>query len=84
MAELQRIKATNPGDNIVAQLREKTINDLQQLRADALKPQNLNTKELADLCKVKPGTVRRSLCVNGHFMGLIPIKLASGRLVWAI
>ena len=31
---------------------------------------------------VKPDTVRRNLCVAGHFMGLKPLKLPNQRLLW--
>jgi len=31
---------------------------------------------------VKPDTVRHNLCINGHFMGVKPLKLPNGRLLW--
>lgn len=42
----------------------------------------IDTKELADLLKCKPNTPRRAFCVQGHYMGLRPIKLPNGRLLW--
>ena len=40
------------------------------------------TEDFAKLFKVKPATVRRGLCVNGHYLGIQPIKLPNGRLLW--
>ena len=40
------------------------------------------TSELARRFGVKPDTVRRNLCVAGHFMGLKPLKLPNSRLLW--
>lgn len=42
----------------------------------------LSTEELCQKLKVKPGTARRALCANGHYMGIKPIKLPNGRLLW--
>jgi len=42
----------------------------------------LSTEDVAARLLVRPQTVRRSLCVNGHFLGLRPIKLANRRLLW--
>lgn len=42
----------------------------------------LSTEELARAFKVKPQSVRASLCRQGHFLGLRPVKLANGRLLW--
>ena len=41
-----------------------------------------NTKELGQILGVKGESIRRSLSVNGHYMGLKPIKLPNGRLAW--
>jgi hypothetical protein len=46
------------------------------------KKQHLPTNQFAELFGVKGDTVRRNLCVNGHFLGMKPIKLANGRLLW--
>ena len=40
------------------------------------------TAELAKRFNVEPGTVRSSLCLHGHYMGLRPIKLPNRLLVW--
>jgi len=42
----------------------------------------LSTNELARALCVKPDTIRRSYCVQGHYMGLSPRKLPNARLVW--
>ena len=42
----------------------------------------LSTDELAAAFKVKPQSVRAALCRQGHFLGLRPVKLANGRLLW--
>ncbi|MGC8210062.1 hypothetical protein [Ralstonia pseudosolanacearum] len=31
---------------------------------------------------VKPQTVRKSYCINGAYLGVVPTKLANGRLLW--
>ena len=40
------------------------------------------TSAFASRFGVKPDTVRRNLCVSGHFMGLKPLKLPNSRLLW--
>ena len=42
----------------------------------------LSTEELAALGKVRPQSIRASLCRHGHWLGLRPVKLANRRLVW--
>ncbi|WP_341645425.1 DNA-binding protein [Thauera sp. SDU_THAU2] len=46
------------------------------------RPRNLDTAEWASALRVKPDTVRRALCLKGHYMGVVPIKLPNGRLLW--
>lgn len=43
----------------------------------------LTTIKFAEQLLVKPETVRRSLCQNGHYMGIRPVKLPNGRLAWS-
>jgi len=43
---------------------------------------NINTKEFAALVRVDPQTIRRALCVQGHYLGLRPLKLPNHRLLW--
>lgn len=40
------------------------------------------TSEFAEPFGVKGASVRRAYCVNGHYMGVRPIKLPNGRLLW--
>ena len=40
------------------------------------------TRELADFYRVKPQTILRSLCINGHYLNIKPIKLPNGHLLW--
>ena len=42
----------------------------------------LTTKQFAQTVGVQGATVRRSLCVNGHYLGIKPEKLPNNRLVW--
>lgn len=41
-----------------------------------------STKDLATLAGVKPASVRRSVCVNGHYLGIVPRKVVNGRLLF--
>ena len=43
----------------------------------------LSTAEFANRFKVKPESVRHSLCTRGHYLGLRPRKLPNGRLMWS-
>ena len=45
-------------------------------------PKHLPTNQFADIFGVRPDTVRRNLCTKGHFMGVVPLKLPNGRLLW--
>lgn len=42
----------------------------------------LPTTEIASSLGVKPSTMSRGLCVNGHYLGMKPRKLPNGRLLW--
>jgi len=42
----------------------------------------ITTNEYASSLGVQGNTVRRGLCVHGHYMGLKPIKLPNNRLLW--
>jgi hypothetical protein len=46
------------------------------------KDSKISTKEFASLFRVDSQTIRRGYCVNGHYMGLKPVKLPNGRLLW--
>ncbi|MEF8730283.1 MAG: hypothetical protein V5B34_19105 [Accumulibacter sp.] len=43
----------------------------------------LTTDELAARFSVSPQTPRASFCRFGHWMGLVPVKLPNGRLLWS-
>lgn len=45
---------------------------------------HLSTKEFARKLRVKDESVRRSLCVKGHYLGIMPLKLPNGRLLWPV
>lgn len=42
----------------------------------------LSADEFAALNQVKPQSVRARLCRTGSYFGVIPLKLANGRLAW--
>lgn len=46
------------------------------------RPRKLDTAEAAAVLRVKPQTLRRALCLQGHYMRLVPCKLPNGRLLW--
>jgi hypothetical protein len=48
-----------------------------------MEPELLNTKEFAEIFRVKTETVRHGLCLDGHYLGLKPLKLQNGRLLWS-
>lgn len=48
----------------------------------APRPAKLSTEELASALRLKPQTIRAALCRNSHFMGMRPMKLPNGRLLW--
>lgn len=60
-----------------------TVARKSELRTDsAALISNLSTEELAAALRIRPQTIRRSLCVQGHYMGLRPTKLPNRRLLW--
>ena len=42
----------------------------------------LSTEELASVLRIVPQTVRAGLCRNGHYLGIRPVKLPNGKLLW--
>lgn len=42
----------------------------------------LNTRQFAEKNLVTAAVVRTRLCTEGSYFGIIPIKLANGRLIW--
>jgi hypothetical protein len=49
-----------------------------------LKRDYLTTNEAARVLGVQGATVRRGLCVQGHYLGLRPVKLPNNRLLWSV
>lgn len=45
-------------------------------------PRKIDTLEAAERLRIKPQTIRRSLCLSGHYLGLRPTRLPNGRLLW--
>jgi len=42
----------------------------------------LTTEEVGAILRVRPQTIRASLCRRGHYLGLHPIKLGNRLLRW--
>ena len=42
----------------------------------------LTTEEMAGLLRIVPQTPRAGLCRNGHYLGMRPVKLPNGKLLW--
>lgn len=42
----------------------------------------LTTEEMASMLRIVPQTARAGLCRNGQYMGLRPVKLPNGKLLW--
>jgi len=45
-------------------------------------PRRYTTTEAAAVVRFQPQTLRRDLCLFGHFKGVRPVKLPGGRLLW--
>lgn len=43
---------------------------------------DLSTKQFGDLNQVKPQSVSARVCRTGSYFGVVPKKLANGRLAW--
>ena len=41
-----------------------------------------DTNVAADMLLLKPQSMRASLCRKGHVLGLVPVKLPNGKLLW--
>lgn len=46
------------------------------------RPRKLDTTEAAERLRIRPQTLRRALCLQGHYYGMKPTKMANGRLLW--
>lgn len=52
------------------------------MHVNELVPNYYTTEEVANFARVKPPSVRRGLCIKGHFWGVTPWKAPNGRLMW--
>lgn len=55
---------------------------MQAKTQNARQGEKLSTEELATILRVAVQTPRASLCRKGHYLGMRPVKLPSGRLLW--
>lgn len=51
------------------------------------RPARLSTSEFAAALRsagqcVQPQSIRRYLCEKGHYLGVCPVKMPNGRLLW--
>ena len=53
-----------------------------QQTASARPAAKLSTEELAAVLRIAPQTPRAGLCRNGHYLGMRPVKLPNGKLLW--
>lgn len=67
----------------VSEAAAKTRAYLQQLLPPG-GPHRLSTEKLAELIEVQPQTVRRGICTDGHYLGLVPVKLPNRRLIFIV
>ncbi len=51
-------------------------------RTDTPRAAKLSTEELAAALRLKPQTIRAALCRKSHYMGMRPVRLPNGRLLW--
>jgi hypothetical protein len=42
----------------------------------------LTTEEMAEQLRMRPQSIRAGLCRNGEYLGLRPVKLPNGKLLW--
>lgn len=63
--------------------RKSTLETIAKIRPQGA-PKGVSTEKLAELLGVKPQTVRRAICVDGDYLGLIPCKLPNGRLLFIL
>lgn len=53
-------------------------------REKETKETHVSTWEIAAIFGVRAQTVRRALCVDGHYLGIQPIKLPNRKLLWPL
>ncbi len=45
---------------------------------------HITTREAAPMLGVEDETMRRGLCINGHYLKIKPVKLPNRRLLWPL
>lgn len=45
-------------------------------------PHHISTELFAESLGIKPESIRVRLCRKGSYFGIVPTKLANGRLLW--
>ena len=59
-------------------------NPLEFLRTAFPDRPRVSTKELADTFGIRPETIHRAHSMEGGYLGMVPIKLPNGRLMWPL
>jgi hypothetical protein len=62
--------------------QHKTLFFFNKVRLPMSNQKYFTTNEVAKTLGVQGSTVRRGLCINGHYMGIVPVKLPNNRLLW--
>lgn len=55
---------------------------MKKVQNERSTPRAYLTEEAAHVTRYRPQTLRKELCIAGHFKGIQPIKLPGGRLLW--
>lgn len=55
---------------------------LMNTTASASPPRGYTTNQTASVFGVVPHTLHMALCQRGAYLGIRPVKLANGRLLW--
>lgn len=42
----------------------------------------ISTEQFAEAVHVRPTTIRRAHCLDGHYMNVQPVKMPNRRLLW--
>lgn len=42
----------------------------------------ITTEEMAEQLRMRPQSIRAGLCRKGEYLGLRPVKLPNGKLLW--
>ena len=50
--------------------------------AGRLAARTLSTEQAAAALHIRPQTLRRALCLQGHYFGIRPVKLPNRMLAW--